>query len=61
MPPKKRARTAAGDSASSSTSQPAAATTPKLTLSDGVPHHSSLVALWRDGRLTDFAVCAEGV
>ena len=26
-----------------------------------MPHHSSLIALWRDERLTDFAVCAEGV
>ena len=33
----------------------------KLTLNGGVPHHPSLVALWRDDRLTDFAVCAEGV
>ena len=61
MPPKKRARTAAA-SASSSSSQPAsAAATPRLTLHGGVPHHPSLVALWRDDRLTDFAVSAEGV
>ena len=60
MPPKKRARTAAA-SASSSSSPPAATAAPKLTLSGGVPHHSSLVALWRGDRLTDFAVCAEGV
>ena len=59
MPPTKRARTAAA-SASSSSSQPAAAA-PKLTLSGGVPHHPSLVALWRDERLSDFAICAEGV
>jgi len=26
-----------------------------------VRHHSSLVALWHDDRLTDFSVCAEGV
>jgi len=26
-----------------------------------VPHHPLLAALWRDERLTDFAVCAEGV
>ena len=55
----KRARTAAA-SASSSSSQLAGAA-PKLTLHGGVPHHASLVALWRDERLTDFAVSAEGV
>ena len=60
MPPKKRARTAAAAGSSSSSSQPATAA-PKLTLSGGVPHHASLVALWRDDRLTDFAVSAEGV
>ena len=61
MAPKKRARSAAAAaSASSSSSQPAAPA-PKLTLSGGVPHHPSLVALWRDERLTDFAICAEGV
>ena len=32
-----------------------------LTLRGGVPHHPSLVALWRDDQLTDFAVCTEGV
>eukprot|EP00964_Phaeocystis_antarctica_P015146 scaffold8347_cov62-Phaeocystis_antarctica.AAC.9 len=61
MPPKKRARTAVAASPSSSSSQPAAADATKLTLSGGVPHHSSLIALWRDDRLTDFAICAEGV
>eukprot|EP00964_Phaeocystis_antarctica_P009684 scaffold5277_cov64-Phaeocystis_antarctica.AAC.1 len=62
MPPKKRARTAAAaTTASSSSSQPAGAAAPKLTLSGGVPHHASLVALWRDERLTDFAICADGV
>ena len=60
MPPTKRARTAAA-SASSSSSQPAGTAAPKLTLRGGVPHHPSLVALWRDDRLTDFAICAEGV
>ena len=55
----KRARTAARASASSS-SQSATATT-KLTLHGGVPHHPSLAGLWRDERLTDFAVSAEGV
>ena len=45
---------------SPSSSQPTTAT-PKLTLRGGVPHHPSLVALWRDERLTDFVVCAEGV
>ena len=34
---------------------------PKLTLGGGVPHHPSLTGLWRGERLTDFAVCAEGV
>ena len=63
MPPQKRARTAAAASSSalSSSSQPAGTAAPKLTLSGGVPHHPSLVALWRDERLTDFAVCTEGV
>jgi N-acetylneuraminic acid mutarotase len=37
------------------------ATAPRLTLCGGVPHHASLVALWHDDRLTDFAVSAEGV
>ena len=60
MPPKKRARTAAAAAASSSSSPLDAAGT-KLTLCGGVPHHASLVALWRDDRLTDFAVSAEGV
>ena len=58
----KRARTAAASASSSCSSQPAAAAAaPKLTLSGGVPHHPSLVALWRDERLTDFAISAEGV
>jgi len=34
---------------------------PKLTLHGGVPHHPSLAGLWRDERLTDFALCTEGV
>ena len=51
----KRARTAA-----SSSSQSAGAAT-KLTLHGGVPHHPALAGLWRDKRLTDFAVSAEGV
>eukprot|EP00964_Phaeocystis_antarctica_P138289 scaffold102963_cov71-Phaeocystis_antarctica.AAC.4 len=59
MPPTKRARTAAADGSSSSSS-PLDTATPKLTLCGGVPHHASLVALWRDDRLTDFAVSAEG-
>ena len=54
----KRARTAAAASASSS-SQSGGAT--KLTLHGGVPHHPALAGLWRDERLTDFAVSAEGV
>ena len=60
MAPKKRGRTAAAAASSSSSSQPAGAA-PKLTLRGGVPHHPSLVAFWRDERLTDFAICAEGV
>jgi len=52
MAPRKRARAAATS---------AAASTPKLTLSDGEPHHSELVSLWRDARFTDIAVCTEGV
>jgi len=60
MAPKKRARTAAAAGASSS-SQSAATAVPKLTLHGGVPHHPSLAGLWRDERLTDFAVCTEGV
>ena len=52
----KRARTAA---AAASASLSAGAT--KLTLHGGVPHHPSLAGLWRDERLTDFAVSAEGV
>eukprot|EP00964_Phaeocystis_antarctica_P134757 scaffold99034_cov69-Phaeocystis_antarctica.AAC.5 len=59
MAPKKRARTSPAAGASSS-SQPAGAA-PKLTLHGGVPHHPSLAGLWRDERLTDFALCAEGV
>ena len=53
MAPKKRARSAASPS-SSSTAEP------KITLSGGEPHHSSLVALWHKEKLTDIAVCAEG-
>jgi N-acetylneuraminic acid mutarotase len=61
MAPKKRARTAAASSSASSSSQPAATAVPKLTLHGGVPHHPSLAGLWRDERLTDFALCTEGV
>ena len=58
----KRARTAAASaSSSSSSSSQAPGAAPKLTLCGGVPHHASLVALWRDDRLTDFALSAEGV
>ena len=60
MPPTKRARTAAASSSASSSS-PSANAAPKLTLSGGVPHHPSLAGLWREDRLTDFAICAEGV
>ena len=59
MPPKHRG-TAASSSASSS-SPPATAAATKLTLHGGVPHHPSLAGLWREDRLTDFAICAEGV
>ena len=52
----KRARTAASAAGASSSSSPA-----QLTLHGGVPHHPSLAGLWRDERLTDFAVSAEGV
>ena len=54
MAPKKRACTTTTDPSS----QPVAA--PKLTLHGGVPHHPSLAGLWREDRLTDFALCAEG-
>ena len=57
----KRARTAAASSSASSSSQPANAAATKLTLYGGVPHHPSLAGLWREERLTDFAVCAEGI
>ena len=53
----KRARTAAASASASSSSQSATATT-KLTLHGGVPHHPALAGLWRDERLTDFAVSA---
>ena len=56
----KRARTAAAAASASSSSQPAGATT-KLTLHGGVPPPPALAGLWRDERLTDFAVSAEGV
>ena len=39
----------------------AAAAAPKITLRGGEAHHSSLAALWRKEKLTDIAVCAEGV
>eukprot|EP00964_Phaeocystis_antarctica_P060116 scaffold35820_cov65-Phaeocystis_antarctica.AAC.9 len=61
MAPKKRARTAAAASSSVSSSSPPATGATKLTLRGGVPHHPSLAGLWRDERLTDFALCAEGV
>ena len=53
MPPTKRARTAAAASAASSSSSDPATAAPRLTLRGGVPHHPSLVALWRDERLSD--------
>ena len=58
MPPKRDARAAA---TASSSSQPANTAATKLTLCGGVPHHPSLAGLWRDERLTDFAICVEGV
>ena len=58
----KRARTAAAARASaSSSSQSADGAATKLTLHGGVPHHPALAGLWRDERLTDFALSAEGV
>ena len=57
----KRARTAATRASASSSSQPTASAAPKLTLHGGVPHHPALAGLWRDERLTDFALSAEGV
>ena len=55
MAPRKRAR------AASSPSSSAVAAAPKITLSGGEAHHSSLAALWRKEKLTDIALCAEGV
>merc|ERR1711938_158283 len=58
----KRARTAAARASASSSSPPSTASAaPKLTLDGGVPHHPALAGLWRDERLTDFALSAEGV
>ena len=57
----KRARTTAAASVSASSSSQSAGATTKLTLHGGVPHHPALAGLWRDKRLTDFAVSAEGV
>ena len=57
----KRACTAAAAAASASSSSQSAGATTKLTLHGGVPHHPALAGLWRDKRLTDFAVSAEGV
>ena len=57
----KRARTAAAAASASSSSQAADDAAPKLTLHGGVPHHPALACLWRDERLTDFALSAEGV
>ena len=54
MASRKRAR-AASSSSSTTTA------TPKITLSGGEAHHSSLAALWRQEKLTDIALCAEGV
>ena len=54
------ARTAALAATSASSSPPSAGST-KLTLHGGVPHHPALAGLWRDERLTDFALSAEGV
>ena len=54
MPPRKRARRTAASCSST-------AAAPKITLRGGEAHHSSLAALWRKEKLTDIAVCAEGV
>ena len=53
----KRARTAAAAATSASSSSQSGGAT-KLTLHGGVPHHPALAGLWRDERLTDFAVSA---
>ena len=60
MPPRKRARLAAAASQPLVLLAARATAASKLTLSGGVPHHPSLVDLWRDAKLTDFTVCAEG-
>ena len=57
----KRARTAAATRSSASSSSQSAGATTKLTLHGGVPHHPALAGLWRDERLTDFALNAKGV
>ena len=57
-PPCQGARAATGPA---SASPPSTAAAPKLPRHGGVPPHPSLAGLWRDERLTDFAVCAEGV
>ena len=54
----KRARTAAARTSASASSSSSPV---QLTLHGGVPHHPALAGLWRDKRLTDFAVSAEGV
>ena len=54
MPPRKRARRTTASSSST-------AAAPKITLRGGEAHHSSLAALWRKEKLTDIAVCTEGV
>eukprot|EP00964_Phaeocystis_antarctica_P150326 scaffold117719_cov63-Phaeocystis_antarctica.AAC.2 len=56
MASRKRARTASSPSSSA-----AAAAEPRITLSGGEAHHSSLATLWRKEKLTDIALCAEGV
>ena len=53
MAPRKRARTASSPSTADAA--------PKITLRGGEAHHSSLVTLWHKEKLTDIAVCAEGV
>ena len=54
LPSPNRARTASSPSSS-------AATGPKITLSGGESHHSSLIALWRKERFTGIAICADGI
>ena len=55
MAPRKRLRTI------SSACCCAEAAPPKITLCGGEAHHSSLITLWHQEKLTDITICAEGV